>query len=55
MRWLNGITNSMDLNLRKLWEWRTEEPDYSPWGHGELDMTWRLNNNNNKRGKSLTV
>ena len=29
---------------------RTEEPGglYNPWGYKELDMTERLNNNNNK-------
>ena len=47
IRWLDSITDSMDMSLRKLWEivrgyreaWHAEV-------HGvtELDMTWQLNN-----------
>ena len=45
MRWLNGITNSMDMSLSKLrrW-WRTGSlACCSSWGHKESDMTEQLN------------
>ena len=42
MRWLDGITNSMDMNLSKFWE---IVKDRGAWqGLRELDMTQRLNN-----------
>ena len=47
MRWLDGITDSMDMCLSKLWgisEGQGNLVCYSPWGHKDLDMTWRLNN-----------
>ena len=47
MRWLDGITNAMDINLGKLREMvrdREALACYNPWGHKELDMTWPLNN-----------
>ena len=34
MRWLDGITDSTDMSLSKLWELAC----YSPWGHKESDM-----------------
>ena len=45
MRWLNGITDSMDLSLSKFQELVEDGKAwcFSPWGHKEFDMTGRLN------------
>ena len=48
MKWLDGIIDSMDMNLSKLWETvkdREELACCSPWGGKKSDMTERLNNN----------
>ena len=42
MRWLYGITDSVEMNLSKLWELVMGEGGLEccgPWGHEELDMT----------------
>ena len=48
MRWLDSITNSMNINLSKLQEIVEDRgmECYSPWGHKESVTTQRLNNNN---------
>ena len=48
MRWLDGITDSMDMSLSKLQETVKDRSlaCCSPWGRKELDMTEGLNNSN---------
>ena len=49
MRWLHGITHSIDMSLSMLWELAKNREGLahcSPWGCKESDMTEQLNNNN---------
>ena len=43
MRWLHGITDSMDMSLGKLWEMVKDREGWRSWGYRDSATTEQLN------------
>ena len=57
-RWLDGITDSMDMNVSKLRETVGGQRSLmccSPWGHKQSDTTDWLSSNNHQKNKYLNI
>ena len=55
MRWLEGITDSVDMNLERDGEGQGSLMCCTPWGREESDITWQLNNNPNFQIKRVHI
>ena len=57
MRWLDGIIDSVDVSLSKLWEMVEDRETWrfcSPWSRSESDTTEQMNNNQDRTAMKKT-